>query len=676
MSTIQRALIAAILLTPTAFAAVTQVEIESQSAVLDGRAFGLVGAYQAVTGKLHFAVNPSNPANRIITDIDLAPRNAQGAVEFSSDFFLLRPKDMSRANGALLVDIPNRGGKTAMGMFNRSSRVNSPRTEKHYGDGFLLREGYTVLFLGWQFDPPREQGRMRLYTPTASQDGKPIRGLVRADFVVTDRVRHHILSDRDHIPYEVADPAASENVLTVRDSVEAERRTIPREKWRFAKVEAGKPVPARTHVYLEEGFKAGKIYEVVYVSQDPPLVGLGPTAVRDAASYLKYEGSKELGVPRDALDRALAYGVSQCGRFLRTFLYYGFNEDEQQRRALDGVISHVAGGGRGSFNHRFAQPSRDAHPFMNFFHPTDIFPFSDRKQTDPVTGMTDGLQTHRLKPEFRPKVFYTNSAYEYWGRAASLIHTNLDGKRDIAPLDNARIYLFASTQHGPARFPPTQSLGQQLDNPMDFTWNMRALLKALDRWVADDVAPPASRYPRIDDGTLVRAEDLAFPAIPGVKLSTLVHKAYRADYGPQFYSKGIVTQEPPKIGKPFPVLVPAVDKDGNDRAGIALPELSVPLATYCGWNTFNERSGPTHEISSMKGSFIPFAQTKAEREANGDPRPSIEERYLNRDHYLGKIASAALESADEGYLLPADVSEILRKAGEHWDYLMAIPAHR
>ena len=211
---------------------------------------------------------------------------------------------------------------------------------------------------------------------------------------------------------------------------------------------------------------------------------------------------------------------------------------------------------------------------------------------------------------------------------------------------------------------------------MDFSWNMRALLKALDRWVADDVAPPASRYPRIADGTLVHAEDLAFPAIPGVKVSTLVHKAYRADYGPDFYTKGIVTQEPPKIGKAFPILVPAVDSDGNDRAGIALPELTAPLATYCGWNTFNERSGPTHEISSMNGSFISFARTKAEREANGDPRPSIEERYLNRDHYLGKIAAAALESAEHRYLLPADVPGILRQAGDHWDYLTAIPAHQ
>ena len=652
-----------------AFARVSGVEIETQQAVLEGRAFGLAGAYQALRGKLHFAVKPSNPANRIITDIDLAPRNEQGEVRFSSDFFLLRPADMSRANGALLIDIPNRGNKTALGMFNRARRANAPSSEEHYGDGFLLREGFTILFLGWQFDPPHEPGRMRSYVPVARRKGQPIRGLVRADFVVADRVRTHILSDRHHVPYEAADPSAMENVLTVRDSVEAERRVIPREQWRFARLEAGEPAASRTHVYLEQGFEPGKIYEVVYLSENPPLVGLGPAAVRDAASYFQYEGSKKLGVPRDALDRILAYGISQCGRFLRTFLYYGFNEDEQGRRALDGVISHVAGGGRGSFNHRFAQPSRDAHPFMNFFHPTDIFPFSDRKQRDPISGMNDGLQTHRLRPELRPKVFYTNSAYEYWGRAASLIHTSLDGKRDIAPLDNTRIYLFSSTQHGPARFPPGRSTGRQRDNPMDFSWNMRALLKALDRWAADGVEPPESRYPLIADGTLVAPEKLDFPAVPGVKVSTRVHKAYRADYGPLFYSEGIVTQEPPKIGAAFPILVPAVDGDGNDRAGVALPELTAPLATYCGWNTFNERSGPTREISSMNGSFIPFARTRAEREANGDPRPSIEERYLNREHYLGKIAAAAVKSADQGYLLPADVPEILRQAGGRWDYL-------
>lgn len=677
MLSIPRVFLGLSLFLNTALASVTRVEIELQSEVLGGQKFGLAGAYEAITGKLHFAVQPANSANRIITDIDLAPRNAHGNVEFSSDFFLLRPKDMSRANGALLIDIPNRGRKTTLGMFNRANSIcascDKPRTAADYGDGFLLREGFTILFIGWQFDPPREPGRMRLYTPIARQEGKPIRGLVRADFVVADRRRHHILSDRNHIPYEVADPTSPENVLTVRDSVEEARRIVPRDKWRFARVKEGNVLADRTHIYLDDGFTPHRIYEVVYVAENPPLVGLGPTAVRDAASYFRYKGSSELGIPRDALDRTLAYGISQCGRFLRTFLYYGFNEDEMGRRALDGVISHVAGAGRGSFNHRFAQPSRDAHPFMNFFHPTDIFPFTDTKQTDPMTGMSDGLQTHRLKRNLRPKIFYTNSAYEYWGRAASLIHTTIDGQHDVEPLDNVRIYLFASTQHGPAKFPPTRTTGVQRDNPMDFSWNMRALLKALDRWVDADIPPPTSRYPRIADGTLVRPEDLNFPDISGFTPSSRVHKAYRADYGPQFYSDGIVTQEPPRIGKSFPVLVPAVDRDGNDRAGIALPELSVPLATYSGWNRFHELSGPTQEITSMNGSFVPFPRTKTDRETTRDPRASIEERYTTREHYLGMISKAVIESTGNGYLLSEDALEILRLAGKHWNYVISMP---
>ena len=662
-------LLLSILASP-ALSRVVRIEVQKRAEVLDGRSFGLAGAYEALTGKAHFAVHPSNSANRIIADIDNAPVNQDGEVEFSADFYLLRPKDMARANGAVLCDIPNRGNKTMLSMFNRARGGNFPEAEEHFGDGFLMRNGYTLLFMGWQFDPPSGNGRIRVYPPTASINGKPIRGLVRADFIVTDRVRHHILSDRNHIPYEVADPKAKENVLTVRDSVTAPRRTIPRSKWKFAQVKGGAPVADNAYVYLEDGFEPDKIYEVVYVSQDPPLVGLGPTGVRDMISYLKHSPSKELGIPGGAIGRAHGFGVSQCGRFLRTFLYYGFNEDEQHRKVFDGVMSHVAGGGRGSFNHRFAQPSRDAHPYMNFFHPTDIFPFSDAKQKDPHTGITDGLLTHKLKPEFWPKVFYTNSAYEYWGRAASLIHTSLDGKRDVEPLDNARAYLFASTQHGPGGFPPRTSIGQQRDNPMDFKWAMRGLLSALDRWVSDETEPPPSRFPRIDDGTAVSAESMKFPKIPGVSYSSLVHKAYRADYGPQFRTKGIVSQEPPKIGPAFGMLVPAVDADGNDRAGIRLPELAVPLATYTGWNVFNAKSGPTHEISSMKGSYIPFARTAAERKANNDPRLSIEERYRNREHYLGLAANAALKLVDEGYLLAEDVPEILRKARAHWDYLV------
>ncbi len=657
------------LLPVASWARVVRIQVDSRQDVLAGKPFGLAGPYEKLAGRVFFAVDPSNSANQIITDIDLAPRNAQGEVEFSSEFYLIKPKQPERGNGTLLYEVSNRGRKGMLGFFNFAEGSLNPQSEAHFGDGFLLARGYTLLWVGWQWDPPPQPDLVHLFPAIARREGKPVRGLVRGDFVVTDRAFHHSLADRDHTAYPVADPQASENVLTVRDGVEAPRRTIPRSEWQFARQEGGGPVADRGRVYLKGGFDPGKIYEIVYVSEDPPLVGLGPAGVRDMVSRLKQEGSPELSLSPEAIGRAIGFGVSQSGRFLRTFLYYGFNEDESHRRVFDGVMAHVAGGGRGSFNHRFAQPSRDGHPYVNFFHPTDIFPFTDLEQTDPETGLTSGILTHHLKHEFWPKIFYTNSAYEYWGRAASLTHTTVDGRQDATLADNTRIYFFSGGQHGPASFPPTVSIGQQPGNPLDYRWSMRALLEAMNRGVADDRTPPPSRYPRLDKASLVAPEKLNFPKIPGVQSSTRAHKAYRADYGPEFYSKGIVTNEPPKIGPAFPILVPAVDADGNDTAGIRLPVQMVPLATYTGWNLFNANSGPTDEISSMAGSFIPFARTKAEREAKKDPRLSIEERYPSRQDYLGRVSEAALALAADGYLLNEDVASLIRQADSHWRYL-------
>jgi hypothetical protein len=309
---------------------------------------------------------------------------------------------------------------------------------------------------------------------------------------------------------------------------------------------------------------------------------------------------------------------------------------------------------------------------LNFFYPTDIFPFTDAAETDPETGLTDGLLTHATPPELRPKIFYTNSDYEYWGRAASLIHTTIDGRGDVPLLDNVRIYLLAAGQHGPAAFPPAQTIGQQRNNPLDYRWAMKALLVAMDRWTADGTLPPPSRYPRIADGTLVAPERLAFPKVPGVTTTTAVHKAYRADYGPLFRAEGVVTIEPPRIGTAFPILVPQVDADGNGLAGIRMPELVAPLATYTGWNPFNERSGPTNVISSMQGSYIPLSRTALDRKRTSDPRASIQERYRDKDQYLARVSTAARELIKEKYLLNNDLSAIMRDAARHWDYLMQL----
>jgi hypothetical protein len=659
-----RMAVALLLLAGPVYAEVVRIEVSSRADVLAAKPFGATGPYEKLTGRIHFAVDPRNPVNRIITDIDKAPTNAAGRVEFSSDFYLIKPKDPDRGNGTVLYEVSNRGGKGMVGFFNFAAGSLDPETAEHFGDGFLLEQGFTLLWVGWQFDPPDREGLLRVHAPIAREaDGRPIRGLVRSDFVVTETAREASLADRSHIAYAVAPGDEREAVLTVRSGVEEPRTTIPRDAWQFT--EDGKSIR------MAAGFEPKKIYEVVYTSQDPPVVGAGAAAVRDTISRLKYGASPELGLPQGAIRRAVAFGISQSGRFLRTFLYYGFNEDESNRKAFDGVMAHVAGAGRGSFNHRFAQPSRDGHPYLNFFYPTDIFPFTDLAQRDPETGADDGLLTHALKPSMWPRIFHTNTSYEYWGRAASLIHTTIDGRGDAAVPPNVRIYLLAAGQHGVAPFPPTRTIGQQMNNPLDFRWAMRALLLSMHRWVADDAAPPPSAYPRVADGTLVLPQALKFPRLPGVRVAATPHKAYRADYGPDFISKGLVTQEPPRIGSAFPILVPQVDADGNEIAGIRLPELAVPVATYTGWNLFNDRSGPPQVVSSMQGSFIPFPRTTADRERAKDPRQAVSQRYASREDYLARVATAADTLVARGYLLKDDVSRIVAQAGTRWDYVTA-----
>lgn len=650
-----------------------RIELRERSDVLSGKSFGRAGPYERIEGTAYFTVDPDLAPNRIITDIALAPRNAQRQVEFSADLCVLKPRDPARGNGTLLFDVVNRGVKLAVWMLNRGNFSLDPRTAAELGDGFLLEQGFTVVWLGWQADVPRAPGRLRTDAPIATDGGRKIRGPVRSEFTADRKVLSFSLGDQDQIPYKVADANDAAMQLTVRDTGDGPRRAIPRGEWQLAREEKGAPVPDQGSVFLQAGLEPGKIYELVYTAEDPVVAGLGLAGVRDVVSFLKFGGPGDgvtlLGDQHNHLKRAICYGASQSGRFVRSFLYHGFNQDEQNRQVFDGMWAHIAGAGVGSFNHRFAQPSRGADPHVNFFYPTFLAPFTDGEQPVPGTGAQDGLLARVKKAGVAPKIFYSNTSYEYWAFAASLIHTTLDGSRDAAPGADTRIYQFAGSQHVPGPFPPAALGTRYAVNPNDFQWSLRALLLAMNRWIAEGTLPPASRYPRIADGNLVRRQALRFPRRAVAEVPGYVYQAHQMNFGPEFRSRGVVTMEPPQVGAAYPSLLPQVDQDGNEITGIRSPHIEAPLGTYTGWNFRDAASGAPEILAANLGSFFPIAKTRQERLDRRDPRPAIEERYRDRTEYLSKVRTAAEGLTAAGFLRSEDVAGVIAQAGAWWDAL-------
>ena len=647
---------------------VLHLQVMSRQDVLDGQAFGTVGAYEKLLGEVVFAVDPDNPLNTRIVDLVHAPRSATGDVEARANFMVLQPKQPQAGQRVALLDVSNRGGKAALMYFNGARYSLDPTLPEHFGDGLLMRHGLTLIWVGWQFDVPPQPLLLRLQVPIARQDGQPIAGLVRSDWTVDDTVTTLPLGHRQHMAYPVADPQHPDNVLTERDGRLAPRRIVPRQQWRFAREVAGEVVPDYTHIHMPAGFHAGKIYELVYRAQDPAVVGLGLAAVRDMMAYARYDDRSPFRV-----DHGIAFGVSQTGRFLRHFLYQGFNTDEQGQRVFDGMLIHTAGAGRGSFNHRFAQPSRDAHRYSAFFYPTDIFPFTSRTQHDPSSGRSDGLLAHSHRPDHAPKIFYTNTGYEYWGRAASLIHTTVDGQADVAPLPHERLYHLASAQHFEWHFPPGP--GERLPaatayrgNPLRFLVNLRALLLRLVEWVVANREPPPHAYPRLADQTLVAIDQARFPRIPEVSFPQVIHEAYRVDYGPH-WPEGIITYQPPRLGPAFPTLVSQVDAVGNDATGIRNVEIQVPVATYTPWHLRTGAAHNSHELTDFLGTFMPLRRTEADRQRLGDTRPSLETLYATREAYLRRVDEAAAQLVAQGYLLAEDVERVRKQAIAQWEWV-------
>jgi hypothetical protein len=639
-----------------ALAAVTGVTITARTVVGDGAAFGASGSYEYLVGTIAFAIDPADPANGAIVDLEHAPRGTDGLVHFTSDLRVLRPTDPAKGNGVLLFDIANRGlAEAVLALFN----ARAPRREIEdgdVGDGLLMRDGYTVVSVGWEFDVPAN--RLRMQAPVANLPQDETVAPISVDVMVNERTPETVLVDepvRPPAPYPPADPPSATDILSVRDRFWDKAMQIPQQNWRFLAGPNGIP-----RLGLDGGFDPGRWYRITYRATNPVVAGLGFAAIRDAAAAFRYRS--DLPVRGRA---AYAFGQSQTGRWARQFLYEGFNVDERGRRVFDAVWSHKAGAARGSFNRRFAIP---AHGDM--FESTQ-FPFADDDETD-TDGSRDGLQS-RYSPSQRPKVFYTNTPVEYWagGRAAALLHTSVSADRDLEVAGNVRIYLLAGTQHIVPPFPPAAGTspgaagrpdgaaarndGQLPPNPTPHANVMRALLRALHEWTASGTAPPASSYPRLADDTLVPIENVSFPRLRGVADP-------RRITGPGRMIGGAMV--------PLPHLVPEVDADGNDIAGVHDPEAAVPLATTTGWNFRAERVGNPGEIYQTLGSYIPFARTRAEREAASDPRLSLEERYDGRADYLERVRSAAMSLVSRRLMLAEDVDRALERARAHWEFAM------
>ncbi len=651
--------------------AVIAVDINRQEPYAEGQVFGSTGSYQRMDGMLTIAVDPTHERNQAIVDLDLAPRDAQGRVCFRCDFALLVPQIPHNGNRRLIVDVVNRGRKRVVGTFNRAAPTLEGSPEIPPGDGFLFRHGYSVVSIGWQWDVYRSDALLGLEPPYAQRQGQPVQGQATVEIRPNQRETTRLLANRIHRPNPAADVNEPQAKLWVRDWEDGPDTEIPRHTWRFARESPDGVTPSPEHIYLASGFEPSKIYTVVYTAAAAPVVGTSLLAVREVAVWLRH--AEELNPVAKGFERVYAYGVSQTGRLLRHFLYLGLNVDEAGRIVYDGMMPHVAGGRRGEFNHRFAQPSQQAAPGFG-----QRFPFADEAIADPYSGLSDGLLSRLRTLQAVPKMIYTNSSAEYWRGDGSLIHIDPAGQSDLAPAPESRIYHFAGTQHVVAGMPqasgvgPDGSRGRYPFNIIDYRPLQRATLINLDRWVSEGLEPPPSCHPRLADGTAKTRQAVieAFDNsgyIPNVSTPATdrLWVVREVDLGPDV-ERGI-GRYPVKEARVYPCYVAALDGDGNEIAGIRLPDLTVPVATHTGWNLRHPETGAPEQQMAMQGFSTFFAPTRVAREADGDPRLSIEERYTSREDYLAQVRQAARHLADHRYILEEDIEHVVTACAERYD---------
>ena len=646
-------------------AGIVRIDITSITPAFGGMTFGQTGAYEKMVGRAYGETNPALPQNRVITDLQLAPRNARGMVEYSMDIYILKPVDPARGNHKLFAEIPNRGNKL-FGGFNNSTGGNDPGAAAQTGEAFLMKMGYTIVWSGWDISARAENNNLTITVPIAvNADGSAITG-PSYEYISFDNERTTAYT----LTYPAASLSKDQATMTVRKLLNDPPRPVPPSGWEYNNDHSISMLPAGTP------FTQSDIYEFVYTAAKPLIAGLGLAATRDMISFLRYAGpgSGSLINPLAGdIEFTYSFSVSQPARYMNDFQTLGFNQDEQGRRVFDGIQNWLGGGSGIGINYRFAQPGRTERNRQNHLYPEGIFPFAYPVMKDLLTGKTGGRLAGYSSASLRPKVLEINSANEYWVKAASLLHTDLQG-HDLPDPPNVRFYLISGMQHGSGN---EAGICQQLQNPTKAEPVLRALFIALDKWVTESIEPPASNVPRLGKGTaamavskpgmltgIVPQAELGWPRIPGVTYTGLVTIRHYPDYGPKF-QKGIISQYPlqPANTSVYRNFVSKVDQDGNEIAGIRLPPVAVPVATLTGWALRRAGFG-LDDGGESAGQRIPFAVTKAQRLVSGDPRLSLEERYGSHGKYVEAVTSAARKLETLRLLLHQDVLQYEKEAEE------------
>jgi hypothetical protein len=633
----------------SADARIVALEIEKSEPFAPGTTFGAAGEYVRIVGKARGELDPANPVNKGIINLDKAPRNARGMVEYETDMFILRPADPAKGNGTLLYEVNNRGRKFLNVWLMDAAPVaagaiNDPRTAEHAGNGFFLRQGYTIAWSGWDPDAPRTGSGMAMTVPVATNSGQPIIRTIRDELVSGTR---QPLVDAFRLSYPAATLDQAQATLTVRRKEAYAKTTIPASGWAYT--------DPRTIRLLPDGTRPepGSLYELTYPAKDPKVLGIGYAATRDVVSFLRYAARDVAGAANPAgapIKHALGVGISQSGRYLRDHISQGFNQDESKRKVFDGVLAHISGIGRVFHNAEFGQPFRTNTQHEDHTYPENAFPFAAASVKDPVSGKTGALWRG---DGFDPLLIEVNTSTEYWQKGASLLHTDPLGRHDLALDRNARVFMVAGTQHG-GRAGLDTSLGPCVNprNPHSPAPALRALIVALDQWVTSGRAPPDSRVPTLKSGTLVEPDRTGFPTIPGAAVAREMNAiALFGDW----------VKPDPHAKAPYRPLVAKVGPDGNETAGIRLPDIAAPVATYTGWNLY-KAPFPEGELCDRDGSYLPFAKTRAERAAKNDPRPSLEELYGDHAGYIRKVEAAAAALVKERLLLQEDADRYIERA--------------